>query len=231
METVNLKLIKRDPNKKAKVYRDEGFVTAEYYGKGIKNEQLAVGYQDFRKAYRAAGKSTVVDLDMGDGKKTHALIHEVDYDPVTDKYVHVDFLHVDLNKEVETKIPFEFVGVSPAVKNEQGTLTISLDGLEVKCLAKDLVHSIEVDISSIVDFNSVIRVSDVKVPPNMTVLVDINEVVATAVPPKEEKEEVPVAVPVEGAEGAILAEGAVPAEGAAPAEGGALAKGGDEKKK
>jgi large subunit ribosomal protein L25 len=229
METVKLKLKKRDSNVKAKDYRKQGLVTAEYYGKDVPNLNLVVGYQDFKKAYSAAGKNTVLDLEIEGDKSTHALIHEVDYDPVSDKYINVDFLHVDLNKNVDTKIPFVFVGVSPAVKDLQGTLTTPLDGLEVRCLAKDLIHSIEVDISGIVDFNSVIRVSDLKVPSTMTVLTDPTLVVATAVPVKEEKEEVPVAaVPAEGEAATGTATPAAPGA-ATPAEGGGD-KGAESKK-
>lgn len=189
MDKITLKVITRDAAKKAKVYRDEGMVTAEYYGKGVENMHLAAEYQAFRKAYNAAGKSTVVDLEI-DGKKHHALIHDVDYDPVYDTFLHVDFLHVDMNKEVDTKIPFEFVGVSPAVRDLSGTLAVSMEGLEVRCLAKDLVHSFVVDVSAIVDFTSVIRVSDIVLPEGYKLMAHSEDVVVTAIAPREEKEEV-----------------------------------------
>lgn len=208
METVKLLAKKRDMEVKAKEHRRQGFVTGEYYGKDIKNVSLSIPYQDFRKAYKKAGKSTILDLEIEGEKPTHALVHEVDYDPVTDQYIHVDFVHVDLDKEVSTKIPFVFVGVSPAVKDLQGTLNTAMDGVEVKCLARDLISSIEVDISSLVDFSSVVRVSDLKVPSTITILTPLDGVIATATPVREEKEEAP-AVPA----------GEVPVEGAAPAEG------------
>lgn len=216
METVKLSVKKRDMGVKAKEQRRQGFVTGEYYGKGVENISLAIPYQDFRKAYKKSGKSTILDLEIEGEKPTHALVHEVDYDPVSDEYIHVDFIHVDLDKEVSTKIPFVFVGVSPAVKDLQGTFNTAMDGVEVKCLARDLISSIEVDISSLVDFSSVIRVSDLKVPSTVTILTPLDGVIATVTPVKEEKVEAPV-VPA----------GEVPVEGAAPAEGaeGAAAAG------
>lgn len=214
MDTIVLKVSVRDMAKKAKVYRDEGMVTAEYYGKGVENMQLAIPYGDFRKVFKAAGKSTVVDLEI-DGKKQHALIHAVDYDPVHDTYTHVDFLHVDMNKEVDAKIPFEFVGVSPAVKELRGTLAVSIDGVDVRCLAKDLVHSFTVDISSIVDFTSVIRISDVKLPEGYRLMAHPEDVIVTAVAPREEKEE---EAPVVSAADVPTTEQAVPEEGAEKSE-------------
>ncbi len=191
MANITLKVITRDPAKKAKAYRDEGMVPGEYYGKGVENMQLAVAYGDFRRAFKVAGKSTVVDLDI-DGKKHHALIHAVDYDPVQDTFTHIDFLHVDMNKEVETKIPFEFIGTAPAVRDLHGTLTVSMDALHVKCLAKDLVRSFVVDVSAIVDFSSVIRAGEIPLPEGYKLMAHPEDVVVTAVAPREEKEEAPV---------------------------------------
>jgi len=223
METVKLSVKKRDMAEKAKDYRKQGFVTGEYYGKGITNISLAIPYQDFRKVYKKAGKSTILNLEIEGEKPTYALVHEVDYNPVSDQYIHVDFMHVDLDKEVETKIPFVFVGTSPAVKDLQGTFNTAMDGVEVKCLAKDLISSVEVDISSLVDFNSVIRVSDLKLPSNITVISPADVVIATVTPVREEKEEAPAVqageVPVAGAEAKV--EGA---EGEASAAEGAQKK-------
>ena len=137
METVKLNAKKREGEMKAKDLRKTGFVTAEYYGAGVENISLQMDYQDFRRAYRDAGKSTVVELAVDGADAVYALVHEVDYDPVTDKYIHVDFLHVDLNKEITTKVPFEFLGEAPAVRELQGTLMTALDGVEVKCVDAD----------------------------------------------------------------------------------------------
>jgi large subunit ribosomal protein L25 len=224
METVKLSVQKRDMGKKAKDYRDGGFVTGEYYGKGVTNISLAIPYQDFRRAYKKAGKSTILNLEIEGEKPTYALVHEVDYNPVSDQYIHVDFMHVDLDKEVETKVPFVFVGTSSAVKDLQGTFNTAMDGVEVKCLAKDLISQIEVDISPLVDFNSVIRVSDLKLPSNITIISPADLVIATVTPVREEKEEAPVVpageVPVAGAEAkeGEAAADAAPAEESAPAK-------------
>ena len=222
METVTLKVEKRDLNVKAKDYRLRSKVTLEYYGKGIENMQLVADYQDFRKAYIKAGKSIVLNLEVEGQKDQYALMHEVDYHPVTDEYLHIDLMHVDLNKELTTKIPLEFIGIAPAVKDLQGTLTVSHEALEVKCLAKDLVSLLEVDISVLEDFNSVIKVSDVNVPETLTLLTDLDDAVVTVTAPREEEEELPVEA-AEGAEGA--AEGEEGAEGAEGAE----AEGGEKK--
>jgi len=223
METVKLQAKSRDMSEKAKDTRKAGFVTAEYYGKGVENQQLMMDYQAFRRAYNEAGKATVIELEIDGEDKIYALIHEVDYHPVTDEYTHVDLIHVDLNKEISAKIPFEFIGEAPAVREQQGTLMSALDGVEVKCIARDLISSIEVDISCLVEFSDVIKISDLKLPESFTLVTDPEEAVATVSPPREEEEE---PIPVEGEEGEEGEEGAEGAEGA-EGEGG---EGGEEKK-
>lgn len=188
---------------KPKDQRKQGFVTAEYYGSGVENQSLTIDYQDFRRAYKAAGKSTVLELNIDDAEKAYALVHEVDYHPVSDQYIHVDLVHVDLNKDVTTKIPLNLVGEPPAVKELKGTLMQALEGVEIKCLARDLISSMDVDVSVLVDFNSIIRVSDLKFPEGFTVLAEPDETVAIVTPPREEKEEeiIPVdQIPVAGEE-------------------------------
>ncbi|MBT3705100.1 50S ribosomal protein L25 [Candidatus Peregrinibacteria bacterium] len=229
METVKLQAKRRDMSEKAKDRRKEGYVTAEYYGKGVENQQLLIDYQGFRRAYREAGKSTVMELEIDGEDKIYALIHEVDYHPVTDEYMHIDLIHVDLNKEISAKIPFEFVGEAPAVREQQGTFMSALDGVEVKCIARDLISSIEIDVSGLVEFSDAIKVSDLKLPEGFVLVTDPEETVATVLPPKEEEEE--EIVVAEGEEGAEGSEGAEGEEGAEGAEGGeGSAEGGEEKK-
>lgn len=210
----------RDPKVSAKNLLASGFVPIIFYGKGMKNLELQVDSMALKKAYRQAGGNTVIELKVDGGQSLNALAYDVQYDPVTDELRHADFINVRMDQEIHTEIPLKFVGVSLAVKDMGGTLTSNVDVLKVKCLPKDLVHVIEVNIEPLVDFHTSIRVKDLPVPNGITVLTAPDEVVATAVPPHEEKEEAPVvaAAAVEGA----TAEGAVPAEGGASAEGAAI---------
>lgn len=188
----------RDKSEKAKNLLAEGFVPIEFYGKGIENMSLKVDYQEFRKLFRVAGSNTVVTLSIDGGKsKADSIVHDVSYHPVTDKIVHVDFVKIKMDEAINAGIPVVLTGVSPAVKDLGGTLMQNLDEIEVKCLPGDLIQNIEVNIDSIEDFNSFVRVKDLQLPGTLEVISDPEEVVVTAVPPKEEEE--PVAEDEEGA--------------------------------
>lgn len=202
---MDIEVLAVEPREKAvsaKSLRREGMIPAEYYGHGKDNVSLQVEYQSFRKLYRKAGENTVIELHVGDDKKTiNVLVHKIDLHPVTDEIVHIDFIHVNMNEEVHTNIPFEFVGTAPAVKDLGGMFSAHYNDVEVKCLPKDLVHSIEVDISSLVDFNTAIHFSDIKLPDGYTMMNDPEVTVATCVAPRVEEVDEPAAeTVVEGAD-------------------------------
>lgn len=189
MDKAVLNVQVRDVAQKAKVLRREGLLVAEFYGHGMENMSLQMDYQEFRKLYRVAGENTVIDLKVDGGKTLKALVHRVDYDPVTDDFIHVDFINVRMDEEVTTHIPIILEGQAPAVKELGGTLMHSLDELEIRCLPGDLIHEITVDIESLVDFHSVVRVSDIKVPEKIAVVTDAEVVVVTVTPPRAEEPE------------------------------------------
>jgi len=210
----------RDKAVKAKNLRKEHLIPAEYYGHGVKNMSLQMDYQAFRKLYKKAGSNTVIDLEIdGEGMK-NVLIHNVSSHPVTDAYTHVEFINVRMDEEVTTTIPIRLEGQAPAVKDLAGILIQNLDGIEVTCLPKDLVHEIVVDIAGLVDFNSSITVADLKIPVGITVLDEPDASVAYVTEPQEE--EVIVAEPVDVASVEVPGEKKEGEEGAeaaaAPAE-------------
>ena len=177
---------------------------------------LQVDYQEFRRAYKAGGTNTILELSVDEGKeKFNVLIHDMNFDPVTDVIRHVDLINVRMGQKLTTKIPLEFVGTAPAVKELGGVLVYHLNEVEIECLPKDLIHSVEVNIESLADFHTYIRIKDLSFPETIAVLHEEEDVVINAVAPREEEVDEPVV-----AEGEELAEGEEAAEGAEAAEGG-----------
>ncbi len=217
MDSFVLEATARDAAQKAKVFRAAGRIPAVYYGRGRPTVTLLLDYQKFRKVFEKAGENTIIELAM-DGKKFPVLVHEVQYDPVSDRFAHVDFIHVDMEKEVTTSVKIVCAGICPAVKNMGGILDVLKHEVKIKCLPKDLIHSIEVDVSSIVDFHTSIHVKDLKVPSGIKILDNVEDTVVTASPIKVE-EEAPKPAEAAPAEGAPVAAGGAP--GAVPAAGAA----------
>lgn len=216
---ITLKVEKRDKKEPLGEMRKAGQMPAVFYGKKEAATSIKVPFAIFEKTLKDAGESTILHLE-GDGIDVDVLIHEVDLDPVTDKPRHADFYAIEKGKKLEIKIPLEFIGVSPAVKDLGGVLVKVMHEIEIEALPKDLPHKLEVDISSLATFDSVVTAASIKLPEGVTLKVKPEEVVASVYEPKEEVVEVaPVDLSTievakkgkeakEGAEGAETAEAA-----------------------
>lgn len=197
---ITLKIEKRDPSAKLDVLRKEGKIPAVLYGPKEPNLPVTIDAKAFEKVLKAAGETTIVDLE-GEGEAKEALIHQVDHHPVTGVVEHVDFYVVEKGKKVNADIPFVFVGEAPAVKSLGGTLMKVMHEVEVEALPKDLPREISVDISPLVTFDSQIAIKDISMPPGVTVLAEPDEIIAAVAEPKEEEvEEAPTTIDMESIE-------------------------------
>lgn len=212
--------------RKAKESVNIGSIPAVFYGKKITSTPIAVSKINFKKVLSQAGESTIITL-KGE-KDFDALIHDVQFDPVTDEPVHVDFYVFEAGQKIEVEVPLVFEGVSPAVKDLQGILVKVIHDLPIKAEPKDLPHNIIVDISSLVDFESVIVAKDLKLPKGVELTIDSEDVIASMAEPKEEPEE--PAEPIDLSSIEVEKKGKAAEEGA-PEEGEAEAPAGTTKKK
>lgn len=185
---ITLTIEKRDAKADVAKLRKAGKIPAVFYGKKEKSTPIAVLASDFVKAYRTAGESTVVIL-KGDGIEVESLIHDMDLHPVTGKPLHADFYVFEKGKKIKVDVPLEFVGNAPAIKELGGTLVKVLHDIEIEALPKDLPHKIEVDISTLVDFKSSIKASDIKLPHGVELAIKGDDIIASVAEPKEETEE------------------------------------------
>lgn len=230
MEAIRLVVNRREKSAKAKNLRKAEQVPCEIYGNKTENVSASCKEQELHRVYKAAGESTIVELDL-EGKQIPVLIHSLSFDPVSDRYQHVDFYVIDMKKELTTRVPVHTSGESPAIKTLAAILVTVQNEVTVKCLPKDLPHSFTVDLSKLVEFHDTITVADIKVPAGVKIEDAPEKVLYTVQEPRKIEEELPK--PAEGevpAEGAA-AEGAPAAEGAAAtAEAPAKAEGKEKKK-
>ena len=117
------------------------------------------------------------------------LIHDVDVDPVSDIPRHADFYVFEKGKKLEISVPLTFVGVAPVVKDLGGSLVKALHELKISADPQHIPHSIEVDVSSLVDFDSQILAEQIKLPEGVDLVELPAEVVASGARPKEEEVE------------------------------------------
>lgn len=184
--------------KKVQKLRKEGFIPGVVYGPGIESFAVEVPYNTFEKIYKEAGPGTLVGLKIeGIEKKNNfkqtkedlaVLIHEPARDVVTDKFIHVDFYKVRLDREIQVSIPLVFDGEAPAVEELGGTLVRNIHEVTVEGLPHKLPKEIAVDISKLKTFEDKILISDVKAPGEVTITDDPENTVAFVEEPREAEE-------------------------------------------
>lgn len=197
--------------------RRAGLVPAIIYGGDEAPVSVAVKYNEVLKAINSGQLlSNMVELST-DGKTQKAIAKDVQFHPVKDTPVHVDFYRVTAKSIIEVEVSVNFIGedVSPGLK-EGGTLNVVRYAIEVKCPAGSIPDSIDVDISAM-EIGDSIHISEVTLPANVKPsITDRDFTIATVVASRAALVE--DEVEAEGVEGEEGAEGEAAAEGEAPAE-------------
>lgn len=171
--------------------RASGLIPAVLYGSGEESVSLMVDYVPFKKLYNEAGESSLIDLSIDGGaqdKPVKVLIQELQYDPVKGNIIHIDFRRIDMNKEMHATLELNFINESPAVKELGGTLMKTHDTLDIKCLPKDLVAEVNVDLGILKTFSDVVHVKDLVLPDGIKVLNDLDLVIAKVAAPLTEEQ-------------------------------------------
>lgn len=168
--------------------RRGGNIPAVLYGHGIQAQNVEVESRAFQKLFAAAGRTTTLTLSIQDGKDHPVFIRDIQLHPLKNTITHIDFYQVRMDEKIRAHVPLKFIGQAPAVADMSGVFVRNIDELEVEALPKDLPHNIEVNISSLINFDAVIHVSDIKLPEGVTTHKDGGEVVALVQPPRSEQE-------------------------------------------
>ena len=145
MKHIELKGQVREAGNKAavKAVRRAGQVPCNIYGLGIENVLFTIDAQDLKEITHTPN-SYIVDLELNNGTKMYAVLHEVQYHPVSDEALHVDFLAVSEEKPVTIEVPVKVVGHSEGVKMG-GKLLVSSRKLRVSAMMNNLPDVLEVD--------------------------------------------------------------------------------------
>ncbi len=167
--------------------RKEGRIPAIVYGPKQEATAIEVSLKDFSNTLVSAGESSVVALSV-DGEVHNVLIHEVDRDPVTDTVRHADFYAIVKGQKVEVKVPIEFTGEAPAVKDFGGNLVKALYELEVEADPMNLPREFTIDVSALTALDMRITAKDIPLPEGVTLVTNPDEVIVTVIAAVEEKE-------------------------------------------
>ena len=213
MAEVTLEVARREKSGKgvAGKLRREGKIPAVVYGAHREAVPIVVDRKSVSELIQKSqhGVRSIFLLKMaGTDQQRHAMIKDIQIDPITRKMTHIDFMRVLMDEVVRVTVPVHVVGTAIGVK-QGGLLDFQVRDLHIECLPTAIPDSIDVDISDL-DVHQYVRIGDIKLPDGVKVLDDPDRVVVGVTVARAEVAEV-TAAPAE--------------EGVAPAEPEVIARG------
>jgi large subunit ribosomal protein L25 len=224
MDKIELKVANREIlGKKVKHLRRQGITPVHVFGHGIESLAVQCDTKELERVLGQAGQTRLINLKLAKEKKPRiVVVREFDRDWRRGQLVHVDFYQVRMEEKLRLEIPIVLIGEAPALKSKTNMLDHELGTLTVECLPAKIPNSFEVDISSLAELDQAIRVKDITLDKDITVLNNPDLVVAKiSLRPVEKVEEkvVEEAVAAEAEAKAEVAEEAAEApKETAPAE-------------
>jgi large subunit ribosomal protein L25 len=184
--------------KQVKHLRKAGIVPANVFSRGKDSVAVQASYQHIAKLYLDAGKTHPVELQLGD-KQLLALVNDVEFDPVKNVITHVTFQEVKKGEKVTADVPLHLVGESPA---ERANLIVvqMRDTITVEAEATHIPDAFDGDKSLLAAADDVLKISDLTVPAGITILDELDTVLAKVDVPRAEVEAVAEAETAEQAE-------------------------------
>jgi large subunit ribosomal protein L25 len=146
MKSITIKGSERENvgKKATKAVRDAGMVPCVIYG-GNQPVHFAADERAFKDLVYTPNAHTVV-IELEGGKKVDCILQDIQFHPVSDKILHIDFFNLDEKKEIVMEVPVKVTGTSPGVLLG-GVLRLNQRRLKVKALPKNLPDFVEADIT------------------------------------------------------------------------------------
>jgi len=168
--------------KAAKALRTDGYVLVNFYSSGEEALSYVMSEPHLRDAMHSGDK--IFNITIG-GEQRRAMVKEVQYHPVTDKVLHIDFLGVRLRDIIEIPVPVVPVGESIGLQ-EGGVLQQPIHEVLVRCKGEDVPDSVEVDISEL-KIGDAIHAAELKTDEFEILLADDITIISVVIPQKLEE--------------------------------------------
>ena len=182
---MELQVQKRQAGKVKNLLKN-GLVPAVVYGKHIEEPELVqFDKNEFIKLYRQAGKSTPINLKWDIDQLV--LIHDLQFDPVSDNLIHVDFLAIKRWEKVRASVPVVIEGVEKLQK-QWLEINIVKDEIEIQAIPSKLPHDVKIDVSWLKDGEN-IAVADLKLDNEIEILTHAEETIVVVFNPSLQQEE------------------------------------------
>ena len=133
------------------------------------------------------GKGGILELHFEDREPIPVLLESVQRDPVTREYIHVDFLRININEVVRTRVNLDYIGTAKGAKSG-GVVQIQSTFIEIESFPDQIPATIPVEISRLEIGNS-LHVGDLKLPDGVVPISSANELLVSVVTPKVQSDQ------------------------------------------
>ncbi len=222
-EKLNVDIRKEHGTSAARRARLQNKVPAVVYHSGVEATPLSVDKISLNKALRTG--QMIFEVNVED-KNQFVLVKEIQYHPVTDEIMHIDFQKVKEDEKISLEVAIRSTGEAQGVKLG-GLLVQMLNSVTVKCKPAEIPEFLEIDVTAM-EMNTNLFVKDITLPEDVEMITAEDIAVVSVQEPKEEKEEVVEAAEMDEAESSSEQEEAQGEEGGDPAEGESKDESGDE---
>ena len=189
MKKIELRVASREVlGKKVRFLRRQGIIPLHMFGHNVESVALQCDEAQLKRVLAQAGKTRLVSLELDEGKKPrNVVVREIQRDVRTDRLLHVDLYQIKMTEKIRVEVPVAVVGEAPALKSKENMLLQELNSLTVECLPNEIPANVRVDLGSLTERDQAIRVEDIILGKEVTVLNDPGLVVVkVGSRPKEE---------------------------------------------
>jgi large subunit ribosomal protein L25 len=160
--------------------RRKGMIPGVVYGGGKDSVPIQLDRKTFVEMMKKSdNENPIFLLKLSDsGQERHAILRDLQKDPVSRMVIHLDFQRIEMNQKVHVTVTVELVGTAVGVKAEGGLLEFTTRELKIECLPGDIPKHIEVDISNL-HVGHHIEAGAVQLPEGVTLFDDPEKVIVT----------------------------------------------------
>jgi large subunit ribosomal protein L25 len=172
--------------KQVRGLRRQGLLPAVIYGHMIEPVSISLNAREASTLLPTLTSTQFVEIVI-DEKPHNVLVREKQRHPIDGHLLHVDFQEVSMLERFRANVQLDFFGEAPAVKFYNGVVVIHLEELDIEALPADLPERIKVDLGSLTEIGSAIRVRDLILPAEVEVLENMDDIVVVVTPPVAEE--------------------------------------------
>ena len=155
--------------KQVKRLRRQGITPIHLYGPGISSQALQAPTPAVLQALTQAGRSTPLSVTVEGQQEEHlALIREVRWNPMKGDLLHVDLLRVEATQAISAEVPIVFTGRALGANVTGGSVAQTLRTIHIEARPMDLPHEVTLDLAILAEPDSIARVGDIPLAPNVT---------------------------------------------------------------